>query len=420
MYALVDCNNFYVSCERVFNPKLEGKSVVVLSNNDGCVIARSNESKALGVQVGTPAFQNEELFKKHGIHVYSSNYALYGDMSDRVMKTLYELVPAIEVYSIDEAFLDLGSMPYTDLYALSVKIKAMVWQYTGIPVSIGIAPTKTLAKIANRYAKKHTDSGVFYIDNESVREMVLRKTDVGDIWGVGPRYARMLAGYSIGTAHELATAPEHWVRRKMSIVGERTVRELRGQSCLELETVSKNKKGICTSRSFGKSITTLGTLSEAVATFAARCAEKLRKQGSATMMLNVFVYTNRHREDQPQYYGTKSVPLPVGSNSSMELIACAAKALKLIYREQYAYKKAGILVSAIVHQDYIQTDLFAMNERKREADRKAMSALDRINLRMGRDTVKVAAMGYDRSWLMRQERRSKCYTTRWADLLEVK
>lgn len=419
MYALVDCNNFYASCERVFNPKLEGKPVVVLSNNDGCVIARSNEAKALGIQMGTPAFQNEERFKQYGIHVYSSNYALYGDMSDRVMKTLHELVPALEVYSIDEAFLDLGAMPYTDLNALGVRIRATVRQYTGIPVSVGMAPSKTLAKLANRYAKKHTDSGVFHIDGEDVRDMVLQKTDVADVWGVGPRYARMLEGYQIRTAYDLAQAPLTWVRRKMSVVGERTVRELSGESCIELETVIRKKKGICTSRSFGQAITALGPLSEAVATFAARCAEKLRKQGSATMMLNVFVYTNRFREDQPQYYGTKSVPLPVGSNSSMELIACSAKALKLIYREQYAYKKAGILVSAIVHQDYIQTDLFAMNERKREADRKAMAALDRLNQRMGRDTVKVAAMGFDRSWLMRQERKSKCYTTRWADLLEV-
>jgi DNA polymerase V len=419
MFALVDCNNFYASCERVFNPKLEGKPVVILSNNDGCVIARSNEAKALGIEMGAPAFKNEEAFKRQNVHVFSSNYALYGDMSDRVMKTLFDLVPALEVYSIDEAFLDLGGMSRVDLYQLGLHIKAIVRQFTGIPVSVGIASTKTLAKLANRYAKKHTESGVFYIDGENVQEMILKKTDVAGIWGVGHRYARMLQEHRILTAYDLAMAPETWVRRKMSVVGERTVRELCGQSCIELETVIRKKKGICTSRSFGRPVTSFGTLSEAVATFAARCAEKLRKQDSATMMLNVFVHTNRFRDDQPQYYGTKSVPLPVGTNSSFEIISYATKALKLIYREQYAYKKAGILVSAIVHQDHIQTDLFAMNERKREVDKKAMAALDRLNRRMGRDTVKVAAMGYNRTWLMRQERKSRCYTTRWAELLEV-
>jgi len=420
MYALVDCNNFYASCERVFDPTLENKPVVVLSNNDGCVIARSNEARALGIEMGTPAFKNEDLFKKHGIRVFSSNYALYGDMSDRVMRTLHELAPAMEVYSIDEAFLDLAAMPYTDLYELGLRIRLDVKQFTGIPVSVGIAPTKTLAKLANRYAKKHTETGVFCMDNESVHEMVLRKTDVADVWGVGRRYAKLLRDNRIETAYDLANAPENWIRKHMSIVGERTVRELCGIPCYELRHSPDPKKGICTSRSFGKPVTELGILEEAVATFAARCGEKLRKQDSATMLMYVFVFTNRFREDQPQYYGSRTVQLPVGSNSSMELITYATKALKLIYREKYLYKKAGVMVSAIVHQDRIQTDLFAQDERKREIDRKAMLVLDKLNKRMGRDTVRVAMQGYDRSWHLRQERKSRCYTTRWDELLEVK
>ena len=420
MFALIDCNNFYASCERVFAPALQGKPIVVLSNNDGCVIARSNEAKALGVKMGAPAFQNEALFKAHGIHVFSSNYALYGDMSDRVMRTLHELVPAMEVYSIDEAFLDLAHMPYTDLYKLGEQVKATVQRYTGIPVSVGIAKTKTLAKLANRYAKKYTNTGVFYIPSDSVQTRVLGKTDVADVWGVGPRYAKLLREKGIVTAYDLAHTSESWICQHMRVVGVRTVRELRGHPCYELEHSPDPKKGICTSRSFGQPVTELSVLQEAIATFAARCAEKLRKQDAATRFLYVFLFTNRFRTDQKQYYGSKAVPLPVGTNSSMELISYATKALKLIYREEYLYKKAGVMVSDLVHQDHIQTDLFALDERKREVDRKAMRALDQLNRRMGRDTVRVAMQGYNRTWYLRQERRSRCYTTRWEEILEIK
>ncbi|TDB60074.1 Y-family DNA polymerase [Arundinibacter roseus] len=419
MYALIDCNNFYASCERVFNPKINGKPIVVLSNNDGCVIARSNEAKALGIEMGTPGFLNEELFQKNNIHVYSSNYALYGDMSARVMQVLYSMVPAMEIYSIDEAFVELGNMPYTNVTELALNIKNTIFQYTGIPVCIGIAPTKTLAKIANRFAKKRSDNGVYIIGNETIREYTLSQTQVDDVWGVGRQYANLLREYNINTALELANANLNWIKKHMSIVGERMVRELCGQSCYQLDDQPQPKKGICTSRSFGHPVTEFKVLEEAVATFAARCAEKLRRQNSAANLIHVFVFTNRFRTDQPQYHGNRVIQFPVASNSSIEMIAYALKALKIIFREKYNYKKAGVMVSGIVPEGQIQTDLFAFDEKKRAIDRKAMMALDKLNRRMGRDSIKVAKMGYDRSWHLKQERRSRRYTTRWEELLEV-
>ncbi|WP_247236350.1 Y-family DNA polymerase [Telluribacter sp. SYSU D00476] len=420
MFALVDCNNFYVSCERVFDPKLENRPVVILSNNDGCVIARSNEAKALGIQMGAPAFLMQKELEKNEVVVMSSNYALYGDMSNRVMQTLHELVPALEVYSIDEAFLDLRNMPYSDPERLARRLRKIVGHYTGIPVTIGIASTKTLAKVANRYAKKRTAAGAYYcIDTDAKQEHALAVTAVEDVWGIGRQYTKLLESQGIHTALDLALTDVAWVKKHMSVVGERMVRELCGQCCYDLEDQPQPKKGICTSRSFGHPVTEYSILQEAVATFTARCAEKLRKQNAAANLLHVFTFTNRHRPDQPQYYGSKVIQLPVASNSTMELIQVAMRGLELVFKKGYYYKKAGIMVSGIVPENQVQADLFSFDQRKRELDRKALAALDRINQRMGRDTVKVAMQGYNRSWHLRQERRSRCYTTRWTDLLEV-
>ncbi|GAB3164391.1 Y-family DNA polymerase [Telluribacter humicola] len=419
MFALIDCNNFYASCERVFDPTLEDKPVVILSNNDGCVIARSNEAKALGINMAAPAFMMKEVLEKHQVQVFSSNYALYGNMSNRVMCTLHELVPALEVYSIDEAFLDLRNMPYTDLDKLARRIRKTVRQYTGIPVCVGIAPTKTLAKLANRYVKEYTKTGVFLIDNDQVRDQALAATAAGDVWGVGRQYGKLLEEHGISSALDLARTDINWIKKHMSVVGERMVRELRGEPCYDLDEQPQPKKGIITSRSFGTPVTDYAILQEAVATFTARCAEKLRKQKSAAHLMHVFTFTNRHRPDQPQYYGSKVLHLPVATNSTMEMIEVAMRGLKLIFRKGYYYKKAGIMVSGLVPEDQVQTDLFAMNERKRELDRKALVALDKINRRMGRDTVRVALQGYNSSWHLRQERKSRCYTTRWAELLEI-
>ncbi|TDB66837.1 Y-family DNA polymerase [Arundinibacter roseus] len=419
MYALIDCNNFYASCERVFDPKLNGKPMVVLSNNDGCVIARSNEAKALGIEMGAPAFLNEELFRKNNIHVFSSNYALYGDMSARVMRVIFDLVPALEIYSIDEAFVDLGQMPYENLTDLAFKIRNTVYQYTGIPVCVGVAPTKTLAKIANRIAKKRTDNGIFIIDSEAIQEQALSLTKLEDVWGIGRQYTKLLQQHNVHTALDLALTDIGWIKKHMSIVGERMVRELCGQPCYRLEDQPQAKKGICTSRSFGKAVTEFKILEEAIATFTARCAEKLRRQHSAANLMHVFVFTNYHKPEQPQYYGNRVIHFPMASNSTMEMISYAMKALKIIFRENYHYKKAGIMVSGIVPEGQVQTDLFVMDPNRRERDRKAMAVLDKLNRRMGRDTIKVAKMGYNRSWHLRQEKRSLRYTTRWEEMLEV-
>jgi DNA polymerase V len=419
MFALIDCNNFYASCERVFDPRLNGQPVVILSNNDGCVIARSNEAKALGIAMGAPAFLMKELLEKQHVHVFSSNYALYGDMSNRVMQTIHELVPALEVYSIDEAFVDLHAMPHTNLCELAARIRSTVKQCTGIPVCVGIAPTKTLAKIANRYAKKKTDQGVFVIPPGSVPEDILAATPVEDVWGIGRQYQKLLTGHGIATALDLARTNPHWIKKHLSIVGERLVRELNGQPCYELEDQPQTKKGICTSRSFGTPVTDYPILEEAIATFTARCAEKLRRQQSAAHLMHVFVFTNPHRPDQPQYYGNRVLQLPVASNSTIEMVAIAMRGLKLIFRNGYTYKKAGVMVSGLVPEGEVQMDLFAMNENRRVLERKAMTALDHLNRRMGRDTVKVGKQGYNRSWHLRQERRSRRYTTRWEELLDV-
>ncbi len=419
MIALIDCNNFYASCERVFDPRLNGKPVVILSNNDGCVIARSNEAKALGIAMGAPAFLMKELLEKQDVHVFSSNYALYGDMSNRVMQTIHELVPALEIYSIDEAFVDLRAMPYADLSELARTIRERVRQCTGIPVCVGIAPTKTLAKIANRYAKKNTDQGVFVVPAGAMPTEILENTAVEDVWGIGRQYQKLLTGHGILTALDLARTNPHWIKKHLSIVGERLVRELNSQPCYELEDQPQAKKGICTSRSFGTPVTDYPILEEAVATFTARCAEKLRRQQSAAHLMHVFVFTNPHRPDQPQYYGNRVLQLPVASNSTMEMVAMAMRGLKIVFREGYTYKKAGIMVSGIVPEDEVQMDLFAMDEKRRTLERKAMTALDQLNRRMGRDTVKVGKQGYNRSWHLRQERRSRRYTTRWEELLDV-
>lgn len=418
MFALVDCNNFYVSCERVFNAKLEGKAVVVLSNNDGCVIARSNEAKALGIQMGVPAFELKDQFEKHQVEVFSSNYALYGDMSDRVMKTIFDLVPGMEVYSIDEAFLDLRNMPYEDLEELAQKIRARVRQWTGIPVSIGIALTKTLAKVANRYAKKHCiERGVYMIDTDTDAEKALLATPVEDIWGVGARYAAMLTQHGINNAYQLTLAKEDWIRQKMKVVGVRMWRELQGEVCYQLENEPAPKQGICVSRSFGKPLVDVKPIVEAVATFAARSAAKLRKQQSCAHVVHVFLYTNHHNQNEPQYFNSKVLQLPTSTNSTFEIIRYALRGLELIFKEGYRYKKAGVMISGIVPQNQVQTNLF--DNRRYAIDAKAMKALDELNRRMGRDTVRVAVQGFGRDWHLRQDRKSRCYTTRWQELLEV-
>ena len=340
MFALVDCNNFYASCERAFNPGLRNTPIVVLSNNDGCIIARSNEAKALGFKMGEPAYKVKALIEQHQAAVFSSNYTLYGDMSQRVMNCLAEFSPDIEIYSIDEAFIGLQGFDLFDLEAYCRKIRATVMRNTGIPVSIGIAATKTLAKLANHVAKKEKDcEGVFWINTEEKRKSVLQRMPVTEIWGVGRQYARLLEKNKLLTSWDFAQAGEEWVRKNMTVVGLRTLKELQGTSCLLLEMIVPDKKAICTSRSFGQMQTEAQPIAEAVATFASRCAAKLRKQKSCANVLMVFIHTNAFRKDLPQYARNRVITLPVATNSSMEFVKYAVMAFYSIFEQGFQYIK---------------------------------------------------------------------------------
>jgi DNA polymerase V len=418
MYGLIDCNNFYASCERVFQPSLNGKAIVVLSNNDGCVIARSAEAKALGIPMGEPAFKLKGLIESNQVAVFSSNYVLYGDMSNRVMTTIGAFVPEMEIYSIDEAFLFLDGFENINLNELGGKLVRTVIRNTGIPVSLGIAPTKTLAKVANKFAKKYKAyKGVCIIDTDEKREKALKLTNIGDVWGIGRQNKKKLEYYSVNTAWDFTKRSKGWVRQQMGVVGERTWLELCGTPCIETES-PKSKKTICTSRSFGEKLTAVEPISEAVANFAAGCAEKLRAQKSTAAVVNVFIHTNPFATNQPQYYNQIVMKLPVSSNDSTELIDYAIRGLQLIFREGYQYKKAGVIVSEISPERPLQSDMF--DTRDRTKYNKVMGVMDKLNASYGRQKVKVAAQGFDRKWKLKNEKLSPCYTTNIKDILVVK
>lgn len=411
MFGLMDCNNFYASCERVFNPSLNGKPVVVLSNNDGCVIARSNEAKALGIPMGTPAYQIRELVEKHGVAVFSSNYTLYGDMSARVMSILSSLAPEIEVYSIDEAFVNLDGI--TDYQSLGRIIVNTVYKDTGIPVSLGIAPTRTLAKMANKFAKKYPAyQRVCCIDTEEKREKALRLFAIGDVWGIGRRQAARLEKEGVKTAYDFIQLPNSWVRKYMTVVGERTWKELRGIPCIT-ENITPRKQ-ICTSRSFGQMIENIEQMDEAVSTFASTCAKKLREQNGYAVSLLVFIQTNRFRDDLPQYWKSFSVNLPVPTDNTQEIVHYALTGLRSIFLKGYHYKKAGVIITEITYN--IQRNLFDMIDRDKR-DR-LMNAIDSINGKHGH-SVKLAVQGQGSKWKLKQEQLSKHYTTDLGEIIEI-
>lgn len=419
MFALADCNNFYVSCERVFNPALLGVPVVVLSNNDGCVVARSNEAKALGIKMGVPAYQIAQLIDTHGVRVFSSNYTLYGDMSNRVMQTLSQFSPQIEIYSIDEAFMQLDGFEHLNLHTYAQKIRQVTSRNTGIPISVGLAPTKTLAKVANHFAKKFPNyRGVAIIDSEEKRQKALRLYDVGEVWGIGHQYQKLLKYHGVATAWDFTQLPEEWVRAHMSVMGVRTQKELLGQSCIDLQNAVPPKKSICTSRSFGTMQTDLGALSEAVASFASTCASKLRSQKTVAQVVTVFIRTNFFRTELTQYSNALSVAMPVPTNSSMEIAHFAQLALRRIFRPGLSYKKAGVMVSGISSDANTQTALF--DEVNRDKHQSAMEVLDKLNKRYGNGAVRLAAEGNGRNWRLKREHLSRRYTTAWSDIITVK
>lgn len=418
MFALADCNNFYASCQRVFEPHLIGKPVVILSNNDGCVIARSNEAKALGIPMGAPAFEYKKLFEEHHVFVYSSNYALYGDMSSRVMNTLSTFSPEIEVYSIDEAFLKLEGFEYFDLDEYGLKIQKTVTKNTGIPISIGFAPTKALAKVANKIAKKFPErtKNVYVIDTEEKRIKALKWTKIEDVWGIGRKYAKRLQAKNIRNAYQFTQLTDDWVRKEMAVVGLRLKHELEGKPTLDLES-PKSKKMISTTRSFEKSLTKFEDISERVSTFTASCSEKLRRQNSHCNMIMVFVLTNYHRQDQPQYSRNIVINTDFPTNSTIELNKYAQIGLKAIFKEGYYYKKAGVIVMGLTPNDQTQLSLFNTSNPKHQP---LMSVVDRLNKSYGKNKIKFGNQSLGRQWKMKQEKLSNSFTTRIDEIITIK
>ncbi len=417
MFALADCNNFYVSCERIFKPGLEGRPVVVLSNNDGCIIARSEEAKAIGIGMGNPFFQVRETLEKYDVQVFSSNYTLYGDISSRVMSILSEFTPDIEIYSIDEAFLDFSHVRKPELEKLSQKIRRSVRSWTGIPVSIGIAETKTLAKLANRTAKKTPSAnGVACLCEPEMIEDALRKTGTGDIWGIGPGYAKRLSTIGIRTALDLRDADDQTIRGALGVCGLRSAMELRGIPCIKLGDSPAVRKSICCSRSFGRHVESLAELSEAVSTYISDAAERLRNAGLLAGALTVFVDTGAFRKQCPHYYNSISEKIPAPTDSSGELGVRALRMLKRIYREKLIYKKAGVIFTELGPSSSVQADLFENASAKSSV---LTGTLDSINGRFGGGTMFYAAEGAAKPWAMARGRCSPHYTTKWSDLLKV-
>lgn len=420
MIALVDCNNFYASCERVFNPSITHSPVVVLSNNDGCVIARSEEAKAIGIEMGAPAFMMEEMLQRNHVQVFSSNYTLYGDLSERVQKTLQEYTPHIETYSIDEAFLDFTDFKHYDLTDYAKTIRERIKTDIGIPVSIGIAPSKALAKMANKYAKKNfREVGVYNLDTPAKIALVLEWTQIEDVWGIGSQHGRRLKWMGIKTAADFIKLPPEWVRKNMTVMGERLLNELKGIPSIEWEDIIKPKKGICTARSFGKLLSDKKDIQEAVANYAATCARKLRTQNSCAGTLHVLIHTNVHRTHDKQYSRSITLKMPLATNSTRKIISVALKGLDIIYKEGYNFKKAGVIVMDIVPEEQVQQSLFD-NISENKKDSKIMKSLDTLNKRFGKDLVRFASQGYERKWKLRQMRLSPCYTTNINQVLTVK
>lgn len=417
MYALIDCNSFYCSAERSFRADLAGRAIVVLSNNDGCVISRNDEAKAAGINMGDPLHLIQDTIRKYKVAVFSSNYTLYGDISDRVMKTIESMVPALEVYSIDECFADLSDLVHHNLLELGVAIRQRIWKEITIPVCVGIAPTKTLAKLANRYAKKcHRKIGVFWAANESLTCEMLEKTPVEDIWGVGRQYAKLLNKRGIKTALELSRVPDDFMRKQMSVQGLRLLKELQGIPCKGWNEISP-KKAVGTAKSFGRLLTDFAEIEQAAANYAAECAKKLRFQKSCCSCVQVFLATNQFRTQDQQYFHSVNVQLPSPTNDTGTLIMYVKKGLRIIFKAGYNYKKVGVLTTGLVPENVVQSNLFKSSVNAK--NKKVMQVMDRINLQMGGNALKIASQGFDKIYTMRQDHLSPRYTTRFDEILKI-
>lgn len=417
MFALVDCNNFYASCERVFRPDLNKKPIVILSNNDGCIISRSNEAKALGIPMGAPAFKYAEQLKKQNICVFSANFPLYGDMSNRVMTILSDYTPDIEIYSIDEAFLKFNGMEHSPLQEIGNKMHSQVMQWTGIPICVGMAPTKSLAKAANRIAKKYPEHthGVYLMDTEEKRIKALKWLPIEDVWGIGRQHAKLLKAMNIDTAYDFSLMSEQWVHSHMSVVGLRLQQDLQGTPILDLEEIQP-KKNIATTRSFETNYTTLQQLAERITTFACICAEKLRQQNANCNSLSVFIRSNVHQKTQQQYRNSIFIQLPYPTNSNIEIAKYAVQGLTKIFREGHSYKKAGVILQDFIPETTPQLNLF---ENRDERHIPLMQTIDALNKKYGQAKIRLAAQDQKRIWKMRQEHLSPRYTTNINDIITV-
>lgn len=416
-FVLADCNNFYASCERLFNPKISSCPVIVLSNNDGCVVARSQEAKQLGIKMGEPYFKIKDFCRRSKVVVFSSNYQLYGDLSQRVMSILCDRAPEIEVYSIDEAFLKYpDSFDPNYLFEECIEIRRLIKKWTGIPVSLGIAPTKTLAKAANHLAKKNKDIGVFNLSAPAVQEKILKEYDIGDIWGIGSRLKARLNAMGIRTAWEFREMDPTIVRSKIGVVGERMLWELRGISCLDLEE-PEPKKSIACSRSFGRVITEFSDLAEALSTFANTASIKLRQQNCCASSLCVYVETLLDPNENIRRHNSKIISFPMPTNDTSQIITAAKLGLKKLYYKE-RYKKCGIILLDLIPEDKVIPDLFLGGTDSKRTH--LMRTVDALNAHFGKNTIFYGAMGINKRWKMRSENRSRCYTTRWEDLAIVK
>ncbi len=403
--ALIDCNSFYVSCERLFNPKIEKKPVVVLSNNDGCVISRSTEAKQIGIKMGEPYFKVKELVKKNGVYIFSSNYALYGDISRRVMKTLKSFSDKIEIYSIDEAFIDLSHIDEKDVENYAKKIRKRILRWTGIPTSIGISNTKTLSKVANHIAKKNK-TGVIYL-KENI-DQKLKDFNISDIWGVGKQLSKLYIKNGIDTAYKLKNISNSWVKKSTNVLGAKTVMELRGISCIDLETQETKRKSCCVSRSFGKKVESLEKLEESITTHCLNAAEKIRNDNQITRSITVFIRTSPFDKNRKYYSNSITIDLPIATDNSLELVKVSISGLKKIYKYGYFYQKAGIVLSKLKEQSEKEFNLFApIMENKSQI---LMKAIDFTNAKYGRNAISIAQAGINKSWKMRREHSSKIDT----------
>lgn len=417
MFALVDCNNFYASCERLFRPDLHGKPIIVLSNNDGCVIARSNEARAIGIQMGAPFYQMKALIEQYKVTTFSSNYTLYGDLSQRVMSVIEDTWPEVEIYSIDEAFLDLSSLPKSQRDPFCVELQKKIWRYVGIPVSIGIGPSKTLAKLANYIAKKKLNIPVFNISHQYHWLSLIK---IEEVWGIGRQWAKKLQSQGIYTAADLTKLELPFIRQHYNVVLMRTAMELQGIACVKLQTVEP-KQSILSSKSFGQMQTEFSALAQAISSHCARACKKARQQNLVAHQVHVFIRSNSFRKDLTQYAQSTQHYLINPTNDTREITTAAKLGLKKLFKPGISYKKVGIMLIDLVPQKFRQIDMFApISEETLKHSEQLMKVFDTINARFGNHTIRLAAEGYQHHWKMRADMCSPCYTTRWPELPLVK